>query len=86
RRWRSPDTPYPGRPPHGAWDRCSGRPLPAPRSGPVRHAGPRQLADAGYGVSTPFRLGLHERGLTYVLALTGKESRPPGACRAAPAC
>ncbi|WP_240964485.1 transposase, partial [Streptomyces sp. C1-2] len=35
--------------------------------------GPLVVADAGYGVSTPFRLGLEERGLAYVLALTGKE-------------
>lgn len=34
-------------------------------------------ADAGYGVSTPFRLGLEERGLSYVLALTGKEVAHP---------
>lgn len=31
------------------------------------------VADAGYGVSAPFRHGLEERGLSYVLALTGKE-------------
>ncbi|CAM5367632.1 transposase [Streptomyces atroolivaceus] len=31
------------------------------------------VADAGYGVSTPFRHGLEARGLSYVLALTGKE-------------
>lgn len=31
------------------------------------------VADAGYGVSTPFRFGLEERGLPYVPALTGKE-------------
>ncbi|MFK4548163.1 SRSO17 transposase [Streptomyces tendae] len=35
------------------------------------------VADAGYGVSTPFRLGLEERGLAYVLALTGKEVAHP---------
>lgn len=29
--------------------------------------------DAGYGVSTPFRIGLEERGPSYVPALTGKE-------------
>jgi SRSO17 transposase len=29
---------------------------------------PVVVADAGYGVSTPFRLGLQERGLSYVLA------------------
>lgn len=34
---------------------------------------PVVVADAGYGVSTPFRIGLEERGLSYVLALTGKE-------------
>ena len=34
---------------------------------------PVVIADAGYGVSTPFRHGLEERGLSYVLALTGKE-------------
>lgn len=34
---------------------------------------PVVVADAGYGVSTPFRTGLEERGLSYVLALTGKE-------------
>jgi SRSO17 transposase len=33
---------------------------------------PVVVADAGYGVSTPFRIGLEERGLSYVLALTGK--------------
>ncbi|MFG2439829.1 transposase [Streptomyces sp. NPDC048508] len=32
------------------------------------------VADAGYGVSTPLRLGLEERGLSYVLALNGKEA------------
>lgn len=34
---------------------------------------PVVVADAGYGVSTPFRHGLQERGMSYVLALTGKE-------------
>ncbi|MFF6904306.1 IS701 family transposase [Streptomyces hydrogenans] len=34
---------------------------------------PVVVADAGYGVSTPFRIGLEQRGLSYVLALTGKE-------------
>ncbi|WSC25440.1 transposase [Streptomyces sp. NBC_01768] len=34
---------------------------------------PVVVADAGYGVSTPFCHGLEERGLSYVLALTGKE-------------
>ncbi|MCX5268688.1 transposase [Streptomyces sp. NBC_00199] len=35
------------------------------------------VADAGYGVSTPFRLGLEQRGLAYVLGLTGKEVAHP---------
>nr|WP_189853570.1 IS701 family transposase [Streptomyces omiyaensis] len=34
---------------------------------------PVVVADAGYGVSTPFRTGLEERGRSYVLALNGKE-------------
>ncbi|MFE4455408.1 transposase [Streptomyces sp. NPDC056796] len=34
---------------------------------------PVVVADAGYGVSTPFRHSLEERALSYVLALTGKE-------------
>ena len=34
---------------------------------------PVVVADAGYGVSTPFRHGLEKRVLSYVLALTGKE-------------
>lgn len=34
---------------------------------------PAVVAEAGYGVSTPFRYGLEERGLSYVLALTGKK-------------
>ncbi|MFE1300176.1 IS701 family transposase [Streptomyces sp. NPDC058731] len=38
---------------------------------------PVVVADAGYGVSTPFRLGLQERGLSYVLALNGKEVTHP---------
>ncbi|WP_457757959.1 transposase, partial [Streptomyces scabiei] len=38
---------------------------------------PVVVADAGYGVSTLFRLGLEERGLSYVLALTGKEVAHP---------
>ncbi|MER6386002.1 IS701 family transposase [Streptomyces sp. NPDC001250] len=38
---------------------------------------PVVVADAGYGVSTPFRLALDERGLAYVLALTGKEVAHP---------
>ncbi|MFB6549045.1 transposase [Streptomyces sp. NPDC056405] len=38
---------------------------------------PVVVADAGYGVSTPFRIGLQERGLSYVLALTGKEDAHP---------
>ncbi|WP_221362344.1 IS701 family transposase, partial [Streptomyces beigongshangae] len=35
------------------------------------------VADAGYGVSTPFRLGLQERGLSYVLALQGQKVAHP---------
>lgn len=35
------------------------------------------VADAGYGVSTPLRLALEERGLSYVLALNGKEVAHP---------
>ncbi|MFJ2399574.1 transposase [Streptomyces sp. NPDC087843] len=31
------------------------------------------VADAGYGVSTPFYLALEDRNLAYVPALTGKE-------------
>ncbi|MER5292697.1 IS701 family transposase, partial [Streptomyces pharetrae] len=42
---------------------------------------PVVVADAGYGVSTPFRLGLEERGLAYVLALTGKEVAHPESAR-----
>lgn len=38
---------------------------------------PVVVADADYGVSTPFRLGLEERGLSYVLALNGKEVAHP---------
>ncbi|MEU3662451.1 IS701 family transposase [Streptomyces sp. NPDC032940] len=38
---------------------------------------PVVVADAGYGVSTPFRLGLEERGLSCILALTGKEVAHP---------
>ncbi len=38
---------------------------------------PVVVADAGYGVSTLFRLGLEERGLAYVLALTGREVAHP---------
>jgi SRSO17 transposase len=34
---------------------------------------PVVVADAGYGQSTPFRLALHERGLVYVVAVTGRE-------------
>lgn len=37
------------------------------------------VADAGYGASTPFRLALEERGLSYVVALTGKEVAHPEA-------
>ncbi|WP_253911202.1 transposase [Streptomyces sp. CNQ-509] len=35
------------------------------------------VADAGCGVSTPFRLGLEQRGLSCVLALTGKAVAHP---------
>ncbi len=38
---------------------------------------PVVVADAGYGVSTPFRLGLEKRGLSYVPALNGKEAAHP---------
>lgn len=38
---------------------------------------PVVVADAGYGVSTAFRLGLQERGLSHVLALNGKEVAHP---------
>lgn len=38
---------------------------------------PVVIADAGYGVSTPFRLGLQERGRSYVLTLHGKEVAHP---------
>ncbi|MDV9175039.1 IS701 family transposase [Streptomyces sp. W16] len=38
---------------------------------------PVVVADAGYGTSTPFRLALEERELSYVLALTGKETAHP---------
>ncbi|MEU0739867.1 transposase [Streptomyces sp. NPDC006134] len=38
---------------------------------------PVVVADAGYGVSTPFGTGPRERGLSYVLALTGKEAAHP---------
>nr|BFD87933.1 hypothetical protein StreXyl84_73340 [Streptomyces sp. Xyl84] len=38
---------------------------------------PVVVADAGYGVSTSFRLGLEERGPTHVLALNGKEVAHP---------
>ncbi|MEU8527181.1 IS701 family transposase [Streptomyces sp. NPDC048629] len=40
---------------------------------------PVVVADAGYGASTPFRLALEERGLSYVVALTGKEVAHPEA-------
>lgn len=40
-------------------------------------APPVIVADAGYGTSTSFRLGLEERGLHYVVALTGKEVAHP---------
>ena len=42
---------------------------------------PVVAADAGYGVSTPFRTGLEERGPAYVLALTGKEVAHPESAR-----
>lgn len=35
------------------------------------------VADAGYGVSTPFRLGHQEQGLSHVLALNGKDVTHP---------
>lgn len=38
---------------------------------------PVVVADASYGISTPFRLGLEERGLSYVPALSGKEVAHP---------
>ncbi|CAL9575554.1 hypothetical protein SUDANB145_04916 [Streptomyces sp. enrichment culture] len=38
---------------------------------------PVVVADAGYGVSTAFRLGPGQRGLSCVLALTGKEVAHP---------
>lgn len=38
---------------------------------------PVVVADVGYGVSTPFRIGLEKRGLPYVLALSGKEVAHP---------
>jgi SRSO17 transposase len=42
-----------------------------------RSRAPVVVADAGYGVSTLFRVGLQERGLSYVLALTGKQVAHP---------
>ena len=36
------------------------------------------VADAGYGDTTEFRLGLDERGLSYVLAVKGSTSAYPG--------
>ncbi|MEV6209522.1 transposase [Kitasatospora sp. NPDC051914] len=45
---------------------------------------PVVVADAGYGADTPFRHGLQERGLSYVLALTGKASRSRAGRRAVP--
>jgi SRSO17 transposase len=38
---------------------------------------PVVVADAGYGQSTPFRLALQERGLGYVVAVTGREVAQP---------
>ncbi|WP_259294616.1 transposase [Streptomyces canus] len=38
---------------------------------------PVVVADVGYGVSTPFRVGLEERGLAYVRALNGKQVAHP---------
>jgi SRSO17 transposase len=38
---------------------------------------PVVVADAGYGQSTPFRLALRERGLGYVVAVTGREVAQP---------
>lgn len=35
------------------------------------------VADAGYGVATEFRLGLTERGLTYVLAVRADATAHP---------
>ncbi|MET7645824.1 transposase [Streptomyces sp. NPDC005426] len=49
------------------------RPRAAGQRDRVRLRAPVVVADAGYGVRTPFRHGLQERGLSYVLALTGKE-------------
>lgn len=46
---------------------------------------PVVVADAGYGVSTSFRLGLQQRGPAYVLALTGKEVAHPEAVGRRPA-
>ncbi|GGQ33125.1 hypothetical protein GCM10010249_59630 [Streptomyces roseolilacinus] len=55
--------------------------------GEWRLKAPVVVADAGYGVSTPFRLGLQQRGLSYVLALTGKEvAHPENAEPHQPAC
>ncbi|MFG6295935.1 transposase [Streptomyces rochei] len=51
---------------------------------PARHThrlageGSVVVAVAGYGVSTPFPLGLELRELPYVLALIGKEVAHPG--------
>ncbi|WTP83436.1 transposase [Streptomyces sp. NBC_00178] len=49
---------------------------------------PVVVADAGYGVSTPFRHGLEERGLSYVLAhfqavTSGLYPREPSSATAA---
>ncbi|MFI8888154.1 transposase, partial [Streptomyces sp. NPDC053813] len=54
----------------------------------VNEWGPRApvvVADAGYGVSAPFRHGLEERGLSYVLAPNGKEVAPTSWTSRAPA-
>lgn len=52
-----------------------------------RFKAPVVVADAGYGVSTPFRLDLQERGLSYVLALNGREvAHPEDAEPHRPAC
>lgn len=46
---------------------------------------PLALADAGYGDSFEFRLGLQERGLAYVVGVTGTSvAHPAHACRHTP--
>lgn len=42
------------------------------------HAPPVLVADAGYGQSAPFRTGLSERGIPYVLAVPPGTSAQPG--------